>query len=491
MPALLEVANFDKSQSYDFTDGASVIRLISGTFSDTTSEHGESVELRFQTIAKGSAVQIREAMRDVERVFKRATVFHNDPTEQNSIWINAKSDGNEKERRTLVMSWQRTDTTQKHSDPLLDRTLIVISDWSIIRNGYWEAIPANAISLADSNAFFTGLNDYGAYAGNPPPSSSNRGFALVTAPFGYGTAPGRILSIGIKSSTQDMTQRFWFGIKPVNASVSVDWAAHASFDGTYGNPFSYWDFNDDFSEGLSLNGKCGKVTFVSGSNKFYNRAGVIIPPSALATPAPNELVRGTYLVLFRMKGTDGADTFRTSMFFTAGSLGFPLADTFHDVFIESQDYYFYEMGVIQVPPEGFREARRNYLASFEGFEIGLAAERLSGTSELLIDYAVIIPQEHAVSSKGMYQEDAEQGYIITDEDDNIVGISQDNGVPPDLHTYIHELSASNWTFPADNSQNAIVVSVIDAVPGSTKQDLDQTCTYSMKIVPRYFSYNAD
>jgi hypothetical protein len=326
MPAVFKVANFDKTQSYDFTSSGSKVRLIAGTLSDTTSENGEPVELRFQTITKGTEVEIREAIRDVEYIFARSTRFHLDQTEQNSIWIYAQSQGSEKERRSLVMTWQRTDTVQNQSDPLLDRTLTVVSDWSITRNGYWEAIAANIITLSDSNAFFTGLNDYGGYTGNPPPPASNRGFALVNTPFDYGTAPGRISQLGINSADQPVTQRFWFGIKPVNAAsiTSANWSAHASFDNTYGDPLTYLGFDEDHDDSWALNGKCGRVN--GSMSSFYNRAAVRVPPAGLASPPADELIRGTYLVLFRMRTQNGLNTFRTAMFTSTSAAGF-LGDT--------------------------------------------------------------------------------------------------------------------------------------------------------------------
>ena len=491
MPAVLKVANFDKTQSYDFTNSSSKVRLIAGTFSDTTSENGEPVELRFQTITKGTEVQRREALRDVEYIFARATRFLLDLTEQNSIWMYAQSQGSEKERRSLVMSWQRTDTVQNQSDPLLDRTQTVISDWSITRNGYWEAIAANIITLSDSNAFFDGLNDFGAYTGNPPPPAANKGFALVSTPFNYGTAPGRIEQFGINSATQDITERFWFGIKPVNANVST-WKAHANFDDTYGVPVDLIDYDTDHDDAWALNSKCGRVTFATGDNKFYNRSAVLIPPATLTSPPADELIRGTYLVLMRMRASTTGSTFRTAMFTTVSNAGF-LDDTYQDVYLYSNYYYFYEMGVIQVPHESFRKARRDVLSPFDSFRIGIAAERLSGTAELYLDYLVIVPQDHAISSKEMSQLDTMDGFIVGDEDGVITGISEDTVSASSFkQIFMHELSSSNWAFPADPAQNAIVVAVVDSKPSSTQHvKASQTCTYSMKIVPRYFSYNAD
>jgi hypothetical protein len=80
MALLFKVSNFDDTEKYEFTNANSKVRLISGSLQDSTSEFGEPVEIRFQTVTKGTRTEIREALRDVELIFARATRFFDNPS---------------------------------------------------------------------------------------------------------------------------------------------------------------------------------------------------------------------------------------------------------------------------------------------------------------------------------------------------------------------------------------------------------------------------
>ncbi len=489
MPAVFKVANFDKTQSYDFTNAASKVRLVSASLTDSTSENGEPVELRFKTITKGTEVEIREALSDVERIFARATRFHLDLTEENSIWLYAQSRGSEKERRSLVIAWQRTDTAQLQSDPLLDRTQIVISDWSITRNGYWEAILTNIINFPDT--WWIYQNCHAAYAGIGGPPGVSRGFDDTrNGMFIHGTAPGRIRRLYITFANDPASgkkwEKFWFGLKTLNEDPD-GLIAHSSFGNTAGTPYSYdaWASGNG-STANSLHTYCGWISW-GGGDDFTNKLSVKLP----SYNAPWESMRGQYLVLFRMKATNSSSSFRTAMFqsWTKLDQQGALADTFQDVFVESDEWHFYEMGTIQVPPESYRSARRISYEGFTEMQIGIAAERLSGTGDLMIDYMSWIPQEYAISISNFKAGQVSPANVITDEDGRTIGYTAKTDTP--FERFIHELSASNWEWPADPDKYSIIVTAADMAIGDGNHPLDKQPILQFWVVPRYYSYNAD
>ena len=397
MAAYLSVANFDETEKYDFTLSANKVKLISGSLSDTTSEFGEPVELRFQTITKGTAAEIRIALTQVEAIFGRTAKFFLDLTSQNSIWIYANSDG-ERVRRALVLSWQRVDTVQGPSDPLLDKSLMVISDWVVQRKGYWEATLSHIYDPALT--WWSNFNSGGCMAG------SYTGDGHGTEESGMidkGTAPGRIRQWSFSWPAVYTTKYFnklWFGMKTTTALDGGGnlFKPYANFDSVWGDPDTYISYIDlNYTTGLSgtiaNNGNCANISFDSPADPTWQNRLSVPVPFHNTTPRNQ---KGTYQILFRMRASGANGRFRVAMFQAWDKIDqtYSAAETYQDVFVESDEFHLYEMGVIQVPPENYRSARRVSQEDFYQLNIGLTAERLSasGNGTLQIDYLIWIPQ---------------------------------------------------------------------------------------------------
>jgi len=408
MAAYLAVANFDETEKYDFTHAASKVRLITGTLSDTTSELGEPVELRFQTVTKGTAAEIRLALTQVETIFGRTAKFFLDLTSQNSIWMYANSDG-ERVRRALVLSWQRVDTVQGPSDPLLDKSLMVISDWIIQRKGYWEATLSHIYDPALTwwPDFNSGACMAGTFTGDGHGTEESD---MIDK----GTVPGRIREWRFTWPTVYSTKYFdkmWFGMKTTTALEGGGnlFKPFANFDSTWGNPDVYDSYiTQNYTvgqSGIALNGICADIEFdgVGRAPEWKNRISVPVPFHN--TQPRNQ--KGTYQILFRMRAKAAGGRYRVAMFQAWDKIDqvYSVAETYQDVFVESTEYHLYEMGVIQVPPENYRSARRTTPEDFYQLNIGLAAERLSAdqTGTLQLDILIWIPQEHSITLSNMRQ----------------------------------------------------------------------------------------
>lgn len=494
MAVYLAVANFDETEKYDFTLAASKVRYISGSMSDTTSELGEPVELRFQTVTKGTEIQIRESLRDVERIFARASQFLLNLTSQQSIWIYVNSDG-ERKRRALVLSWQRVDTVQGSSDPLLDKSLMVISDWIITRKGYWEATLTNIYSPALGWSLLrSGAAQTGAFTGT--------GVAITTSStvIDKGTAPGRIRNFRFSWPvvyTNKYLGKMWLGMKTVKTLDSSPsyFKPFATFDNVWGGPDIYdsW-INRNFTTGMTgiaLNDNCVDIEF-DGAGRTPGWKNRISTPVPYHGTAPDNQA-GTYQILFRMRASDSDGSFRVAMFqaWDLMDQNYAVAETYQDVFVESDEFHLYEMGVVQVPPENFRSARRVSQDDFYQLNIGIAAETLiPGNGTLQIDYMIWIPQEHSLSLSNVRSKVATGCEVITDEEDVIFGATTAWGTV--WEKFVHEVSANNWTFPSDPDRRLITVVAADVPNGSGHHPLHEIMTVTdFKVIPRYQSYNTD
>lgn len=490
MAAYLSVANYDETEEYIFTLNTNKVRLISGSLSDTTSEYGEPVELRFQTITKGTNAEIRSAIAQVERIFGRTSQFFNNLTSENSIWIYANSDG-ERIRRALVLSWQRVDTVQGTSDPLLDKSQIVISDWIIQRKGYWEATldyifePVTTAWVSD--ALNTGGSCVGTYDGEGHIADT------LSTNLDKGTAPGRIrrFSLGLPTMyTNKRWHKIWFGMKTVKTLDEPPtnyFKPHESFDITWGYPTTYDAWVDtDYTEANAMNGKCVLIDFTN--NTWLNRISVPVPYHNTATAN----MAGTYQVLFRMRASNSSEVHRVAMFQAWDKIDnvYSIAETYQDVFVDSTQWRLYEMGVIQIPPENYRSARRFKRPEFYQLNIGLAAERITGSNDLLVDYLTLIPQEHSISISNAELFGTGDMNVITDEEDITFGYA--TVWSPAWEKFVHELSTNNWTWPSDPNRKIIAVMAADLLDGDGNHSFTTQPSFVLfEIIPRYHSYNID
>lgn len=478
--AIFELTNHDETDDYDFVDSNSKVRYISKSFNDQTSRDEEDVEITFRTITKGADdAEVRLAIAEVEVLLDKAIRWMDNRTEDESIWLKAATKGTEKPRRTLIKDWWRVDVNTGPADSLLDESTTVISEWHLVRHHSWEALPANQFTAPT----FTDCNSGGSYAGGTP----NAGYEQNdgSTHLAHGTKPGRIRLVDIGDLGNDI-DRIWIGFKTVKA-IDTYFSPHEDFDNTWASPQVLGSGTSYLADANALNGVCLEI---AGSSTYENKICVELPYYNNS----NETRRGNYLILFRMRTTAADTEFRVSMFQSwdlISKIG-AVSDTFGDVFVDDQYFHFYEMGVIQVPPEGYRAARRLQYADLYMQQIGLACERLSGSGNLRVDYYTWIPQEHAISIKNIKfgaTAGSRNAQIVQTEDDELMGWTYQ--VTPG-EVFIHELSPSNWVWPVDSSRDWIAVCAADSKIGGTSHGpLTVSVAPTMKVIPRYHTFNAD
>lgn len=494
MTVSIHIENDLSSSVIDLTNGG-ILQYISGTFVDTVNPDYNDKEVNFQTIAKGTGAQIRTAIEGMERLLDKAIIWVENKTRDESVWLKVRSNSSTKYRRTLLKAWSRVDDNAGPSDPLFDKSYMLISTWTFTRHHCWEALLSDYVSKTIVN---TSMNSGGAMAGTTTTQApAHDGFHWADNPFMEdGTKPGRIitdlrfLSGGVMEAADKSWDRCWLGMKHVRdtKSSSDRWRANGNFQDAYG--MTKIDTNVDGAkvDANALNGLCCEVDFsASPGINWAPRAYNDIPHSF------HESGPGTYLVLFRAKVTAGTIA-RVGMFHAWDNINTQggVADHYDDVYIEDDEWHMYEMGVIQVPQGGYRAAQA--AALFAGSDslqenvLGFSAERINGSGSLFVDYCTWIPQEYSLTGSNIMAQDLDFLQIASTEEDEVHAYAE-RWTP--FHLFAADIATKNFYFPVAVGDEFIMVVVGDTYFGDLEHPLDVRVDLAMTLIPRYHSYNAD
>jgi hypothetical protein len=127
-----------------------------------------------------------------------------------------------------------------------------------------------------------------------------------------------------------------------------------------------------------------------------------------------------------------------------------------DVYVTSQEWLLYEMGIINIPNMQYRYQNTQLPESAGEGQISfiLGAARISGTMELRCDEWILIPYEHFLYVTEMDHEGSEQiAVTLTHEDDTVESIGSDLAIEHSTRTVqIYEMGLNNWTYPRDGGR---------------------------------------
>ncbi len=470
------------------------MEYITGSYKDSYDDTKEDKIVSFSTIVKGTAAEIRADYKLLEALLFRISVWQNNKATYESIFLHVASEG-ETERRTLLKSWSRVDNNNDLSDSLLDKSLTVISDWEFARHYAWEAIETATL---DKTNVTISCNSGGAMAGNTATQAADHdGFEWddTTGLLGDGTRPGRIQRAEIsipQTAGTNQWDRIWIGMKGAentNPTLADKYRAQTNFTDAYG--MTKIDTNVDGARAASdaLNAECSEIDFtgspgIAWAGRLFNNI-----PHAWRASSP-----GSYLLLMRMKIEAATSTVaRVGMFFGWDNYvtNRGKVDHYEDIYVDNSDWHFYEMGVIQVPPEGYRATHKLFL-DMEELNIGISAERVAGTGSLFLDYATWIPMDYFISCSNSHTGGTTGQnllHIFTTEDDEITAYGID--LVGDDH-WPAEVSANNWAWPVDIDKELLIVTAADGYfDDNEAHDFNNSFNTRLIVLPRFFSYNPD
>lgn len=506
MPVQLRLSNQQQTDFYDFTNVASVVRFVSGTFNDQMSSDGvEDGIATFQTFTKASTQgAIQGAFKDIENLLELHRRWQGRKHAKQSAYLEVTRNSAAR-GRSRVTGWSRIDHNDGINDNLLDNSLEFTSTWTINRQPFWDDDGESTATLA-AGCNMAGYDNAGTDDGYTE--------GVGTVFFGKGTAPGRIT----KTEILDLDifrsiNKFWFGFKDTEARVySNDYwpfqRLESSWSSEWKNITGHSISNGDLTDTDAASDKCVNIDF-NASEDYAPQFWLPMPGEGF--PAANNPTRvGKYLVLLRMKLTNNTSECRVNMFQAWGDDwgDNTLVDTLQDIYITDDEYHFYEMGVIDFPPEGHREGYPDLYdvtPPIDYNRIGFGAERISGAANLRLDHVVLIPYEHFFSwdnlgaFPGSGSGTSPEGYrdMYITEEGFAYGFSVDTDTADSVPTTIHklEIELNNWEMPHNPNHFYVGVGVADTAIGVTPTNPDTmlTETFQIKItyIPRYWSLNID
>jgi hypothetical protein len=280
MAVVLKLQNEAGTDSYDFISASNKVRYITGSIQDQVDHTVEDKQLTFQTVAKGTASEIRDAFNDIEVLLHKITLWNENKSLDESMWLNVQSEGSEKERRTLLRTWSRQDAGQGTSDPLLDKAIMVISTWTFTRHHAWEGLYANRVT---HTGLGTSCNTGGAMdAFVTDQTNDHDGFEVIeTANYlDDGTKPGRIMKTTVAlvdSAAGDEWDKLWLGMKAVrtvSGTAGDKWKAHTDMSDSENSTVMIGAVNNQVVDATALHGESCSMGFgtTSGWNpRVYNQ----------------------------------------------------------------------------------------------------------------------------------------------------------------------------------------------------------------------------
>jgi len=481
-PVTFEITNYADTTLVDLTNGNP--QLVSGSFSQNMTEEGATVMETFQTVTTGISRSVcRIAIANLERILVRAKNFHKYATENESIWIKAATE-TETERRSLIYSWSRKDLSEKTSSPLMDKAVIILSQWTIERHPYWEALPTDAITKTLTGLYHSGKNSY----------------AEVANANDFGTAPARIVSLtaqyanpGTYELVPPSFDRIWIGYHP--KQDPTHWVSRLYIGAeNYWLGDSIYGRRDFVDMDCPIENKRVECDFPN-EPQWESRWSILTPHNDLLTPNALDESKfvGQYLVIMRARVSDQYTVARVALGIEQRSTT-KWADTpkipgdlFQEVYIEdsgwTDQYKYYEMGVMQFPPEGYRQIRRDNHPGLTPNRITCLAERISGTGDLWCESLIFIPYTHFVFANNCHLHYGDFSIIQT-ENDEVLAYNYNGTYIPRIQRA--EVTTNDWHIPPYTQGTWVVLIGYDPEYRPLYWS-----DYILTILPRYYTYNDD
>jgi hypothetical protein len=461
MAITFQITNEDETSTYNFLNDT--VRLVQSTYEQVALPQEQFVFESFQTITTGTSESaIHTDIGEIERLLDKAAKWFEDKTKSESIWLKVASES-ETARRSLIRSWTRMDHgIVEGTDALLYTNLHMTSTWTIERYFVWEALAATESSLGGLTTF------------------DQNGLTLHReSAVAKGSAPMRITHVDADPGTGDSLDKIWIGIKPMDVGASfptyINCGGHARYVQLEAN------VTEAFSDGTAVGGTTVKA-FYTGTTDFTNRF-----QTGLVTNYDDELA-GQWVILLRARNDNSDTTSRVGLFVTWGtndSTTTP-ADTLNDVWVTGDTWHMYDMGVVQFPPEGYRQIRRDNQPSLNYLSLGCAAGRSEGTGDLLCDLFAWIPYDHFFSAKNIGGGASDAMEIVTTEDDETMAYMYDFNASPQAIVLTPEISTNNWRMP-----ERVATSWFCAGEETSASGLLKEIDLTPEVLARYFSYNTD
>ena len=450
MTAILRIANYNQSSTYDLLAGT--LALLDNTHNTRLAGDGTVVE---SMVVGGAATDanIEVAVNTIDEFAEEARLFFENKQTYKSVWYEAGYDG-EPSKRALVYG---IELKPLHPDKFHGQMLgggIAVYELAITRSARWEATAVSTAVTGTSISTLGGEVDLAAIDGD---------------------LPGRIEKLTFSGSADDSgpIDRIWAGIRPIGPGKSAFNPLWEAESGTLGATASLAT-DADASGGASNN--CVSIA-PDGTVRDVFRESV-----GQALGGNYNHMIGRYLVLLRYKLSAAENVF---IYGRDGYLD-TLADMSRPKLVTATAWRFLELGEVSIPPFALRDAAFTTLGTNAVYQFVMNVlaykDAEAGAVTLYADCLVFIPSTHYTYSENSAVEEVDYTGVYTSsihftfEDGKQMAIYRDeNSIP--TSNLVPEFR--NWHYPIEGG------TLVIAGERTGVQDKRDTMDVSLVFKRRY------
>lgn len=445
------------------------ISLIEGSYTQQVTTKGEWVRDSFRTIATGATdAAARTAIKGLEKLLQDGVDWFKYPTKTASTWLRVKGD-TETARRTLIKDWYRQDLpVEKFIDPVVVSGATVISEWKIDRHPDWEDVSAQTVSSISMSA------NGGVY-----------NWGTQQTQLSGGTEVGRIANMTWGPPTTEQVYELWAGISEGTSITTAD--ALLTVVQAEGTEYDRFNGTTNVTDGVS--GTCAQTAFT----------GTIATIARRFANHRDALENGQYILLLRARITGSGEAMMRAEVGTGYTSDFTKIrmEQLPDVYVTSQEWLLYEMGVVDIPGPSYRYENSLVTGGAGTGEVTfiLTAERISGTMELRCDEWILIPYEHFIYADRM-DDTADAGATVeivnsalTQENDIVEFVGGITGEGTYQARFsIYEMGINDWSYPRNGGTMVSAFNVKHPTTDTISHISSKTSSISLKVFRRWKSF---
>lgn len=454
------------------TNGTTTVDLLNGVFqlADAgweTESNDEPVWDTFTCLVFGTGAQIRQEQNNLDLLAKKAYLYLTDIKENTPVLLKVAGEG-ETTKQVVVLDIKSRFHSDSNMTPLLapnaeDEQTLQMVTVAVLRTPYFEP------DLSTTS--------YSAVAiGNLSDAGGQYDFGASTLPSDQRIAK---LTVSDDAAPAANHKKIWVGFRRRRYGVT---GFKSRWDGA--DVAAFGTDTDLTADTGSLNGSFSVLTTFATATDLKDRIPFLI--NYYCGSSPMDMV-GEYLVLGRLKLSSGTTEVHVQL--KQGHLAYgTLTSVAGDIYLSAvtdtnlTNWNLIELGHVQIPTTGNREAIAGGENGLNWFGVSLWAERMSASGSLYTDCLVFIPTDHyGVFDDCRIGGGIDELKVITSilNEQIALGETPNTGPLGGVKHYSVNFALNNWFYPAEGG--VLVVAGQD----TSQHVKDKTLDIAIELCPRY------
>ena len=397
----------------------------------------------FGLIGDDTVANLITGHNNIMAVLEKARLYHEDPLQSNSWWLEANANG-ESAKRALLYEGSLQALTGVGLDPLMATKKLRLG-CSLSRHPLWETVTPTTETHATNVSLTGGM--------------------WVPSTIPVGTCPGRIATWKMTGTGGTTVTRIWSGIRPTYNGTAGFIALQECETGTEGtDAVDTLGGATDSGDRYVLVNFATVTTMANRLTKYVNQMGGTISH-----------YKGRYLVLLRCKVSAGTIAVQMKMGLP-GTSTTALAES-APVYLTNTAYQLIDLGEVQIPPYGVRETTST---AWGTMQLQFWAERVAGAGTLTMDAFILMPSEHMIYGNELTiaAPEGSSGFSAYTHADDTYRVETLTDVPYSVTEYL--VREPYWPV-----EGGIMVCAGETAAG---HDLVITIKPSLTVFPRWYNF---